>query len=62
MTIVPAYTSCILEGGGGTVYKGLYLEAGPLWVTFYRLQVCERVGISPVEMYERVEKSVIFVC
>ena len=54
MTLVPAYTSCILEGGGGTVYKDLYLEAPPLWVTFYRLQVYERAEISPVEMYERV--------
>ena len=62
MTIVPAYTSCILEGGGGTVYKGLYLEALPLRVTFYRLQVYERVGISPVEMYEKEGQSVISVC
>ena len=59
MTIVPAYTACILEGGGGTVYKDLYLEAPPLWVTFYRLQVYERVGISPVEMYKKEGKSVI---
>ena len=62
MTIVPAYTSCILEGCGGTVYKDLYLEAPPLWVTLYRLQVYERAGISPVEMYEKEGQSVISVC
>ena len=62
MTIVPAYTSCILEGCRGTVYKDLYLEAPPLWVTFYRLQVYERAGISPVEMYEKEGQSVISVC
>ena len=28
----------------------------------FRLQVNERVGISLVEVYERVEKSVISVC
>ena len=51
-----------LRRGWGTLYKGLYLKAPPLWVTFYRLQVYERAGISPVEMCERVGKSVISVC
>ena len=27
-----------------------------------RLQIYERVGILPVEVYERVRKSVIWVC
>ena len=30
--------------------------------TFYRSQVYEMVGISPVEVYERVGKPVISVC
>ena len=29
---------------------------------FFRIQVYERVGISPVEVCERVGKSVIWVC
>ena len=48
----------------GTPYDGLYwpeeasLERG----TFCRVQVYERVGISLVEVNERVEKFVILVC
>ena len=30
--------------------------------TFFRLQVCERVGISLVEVYKREGRSVIWVC
>ena len=30
--------------------------------TFFRIQVYERVGISPVEVYEIVGKSVISIC
>ena len=36
----------------------LYGEAPPERGTFFRLQVYERVEISLVELYERVEKSV----
>ena len=48
------------EGGGGcTPHNGLYGEAPPERGTFFTLQVYERVGISRVEVYERVRKSVI---
>ena len=36
-------------GGGGTPYDGLYGEASPRGVSFFRLQVDERVGISIVK-------------
>ena len=42
-------------GGGGTPYNGLYGEAPPERGTF------KRVGISQVDVYNRVEKSVIYV-
>ena len=48
-----------LVRGGGTPYNGLYGEAPPERGTFFRLQVYERVGISQVEVYKRVGKSVI---
>ena len=44
---------------GGTPYIGLYGEAPPERGTFFRLQVDKRVGISQVEIYKRVGKSVI---
>ena len=47
------------EGGGGTPCNGLYREAPPERGTFFTRQVYERVGISRVEVYERVGKSVI---
>ena len=50
-----------MEGGGCTPYNGLYGEAPPERGTFFRLQVYERVGILLVVVYERVEKSVIWV-
>ena len=50
------------RGGGCTPYNGLYGEAPPEMGTFFRLQVYERVGILLVVVYERVEKSVIWVC
>ena len=31
-------------GGGGTPYSGLYGKAPPERGTFFRLEVCERVG------------------
>ena len=48
---------------GGTPYNGLYGEVPPKMGTFLRLhgQGCEREGISLVEVYERVERSVISV-
>ena len=46
-------------GGGETPYNGLYGEAPPERGTFFRLQVYKKVGISQVEVYKRVGKSVI---
>ena len=43
-----------------TSYNGLYGEAPPEKGTFFRLRVsCRREGISQVEVYKRVGKSVI---
>ena len=44
---------------GGTPYYGLHGEAPPEKGTSFTLQVYKRVGISQVEVYERVGKSVI---
>ena len=45
-----------------TLYNGLYRE-GSTWKGFFRRQVCERVGVSQVEVYERVKPdTVISVC
>ena len=44
------------EGGGGTSYNGLYLEAPPERGTIFILQVYKRVGILQVEVYKRVGK------
>ena len=49
-------------GGGGTLYNGLYGKAPPKRGNLFRLQAYEGVGISLVEVYERVVKSVISVC
>ena len=46
---------------GGTTCNGLYGEAPPERVAFFRLQVYERVGISRAEVYKRVGKSVVWV-
>ena len=46
----------------GTPYNGLYGEAPPERGTFFRLQAHERVGILLFEVYQRVGKSVIWVC
>jgi len=40
----------------------LYRDAPPERGIFFRLQVYERVGILLAEVYERVQKSVIWVC
>ena len=51
------------RGGGGTFYDGLYGKAPPERGTFFRLQVYESVsGISLIEVYKRMRKSVIKVC
>ena len=66
--LVPARRSCPVflilgpkatGGGGGSPYNGLYGEASPERGTFFSLQVYKRVGISQVEVYKRVAKSVI---
>ena len=46
-------------GGGGTPYNGLYGEVPPERGTFFRLEVCERVGILRVQVWERVGKTAI---
>ena len=45
--------------GVGTPYNGLYGEAPPERGTFFRLQAYKKVGISQVEVYKRVGKSII---
>ena len=47
-----------IPGEGGTPYKGGSAQKG----TFFRLQVYKRVGISSVEVHDRLGKSVISVC
>jgi len=44
---------------GSTPYNGPYGEALPERGNIFRLQVYKRLGISQVEVYERVGKSVI---
>ena len=48
----------------GATYNGLpvYREAPPKRGTPFRLQVYRYIGISLVEVYERIGKSVIAVC
>ena len=45
--------------GGAYTWRGLFSE---FYSTFIRLFVNERVGISLVEVYERLGQSVILVC
>ena len=49
----------VSRGGGDTPYNGLYGEAPPERGTFFRLEVCERVGISRVQVWEKVGKTTI---
>ena len=51
-------SSFVLLGARGRGYS-LYGKVTPERGTFPTLEVYERVGISRVEVYERVEKSVI---
>ena len=58
------FSGSIAWGGGGgegrgTPYNGLYGEAPPKMGSFFRVRVNKRVGISQVEVYKRVGKSVI---
>ena len=46
----------------GDPHNGLQREAPPKSGTFFRLLVYERVGISLVEVYERVAKYILSVC
>ena len=46
----------------GTPYNGLYGEAPTGRGTFFRPQVYERIEILLVEVYETLEKSVIWGC
>ena len=55
---VRTFFLCVASPGGAP-YNGLYGEAPPERGTFFRLQVYKRVGISQVEVYKRVEKSII---
>ena len=49
-------------GGKGKPYNGLYGEAPPERGTFFMIQVHESwVGVTLVEVYERVEELVISV-
>ena len=41
---------------------GIYGKAPPERGIFFRLQVYERVGISLVDVYKKVRKSVIWAC
>ena len=47
---------------GGTSYDSLYGEAPPERGIFFRLHVYERVGISLIDVFKRLEKSAIWVC
>lgn len=44
---------------GGSPYNGLKAEALLERGTVFRLPICERVGISQVEVYGKVVKSVV---
>ena len=48
------------ESSEGTPYDSLYWDPSPDRGVFFRLQMHERVGISLVEVYKRVEKYVIW--
>ena len=44
-------------GGGVSPHNGLYGEVSPERCTFYRLQVCERVGKSVIWVCERAQRA-----
>ena len=49
----------LLERQGG---RGCTPFNGPLQIPFFRFEVYERMGVSLVEVYDKVQKSVIVVC
>ena len=49
----------VSKNWGATPCDGLYREGPPKRGILFRLEVYERVGISLVEVYKRVKKSVI---
>ena len=54
---VTAYPLGGVWGGGNTPYDGLYGEAPPIRGTFFRLQVYERVGKSVIWVCKRAQKA-----
>ena len=46
-----------MRGGGDTPYNGLHGEALPERGTFFRLQVYERVGKSVIWVCERAQRA-----
>ena len=50
------------EGGEGSPYNGQYCRTPLKRGNIFRLQVYERAGVSLVEVHDRVEKSLMFVC
>ena len=53
---------CGIASPANTDHNGLHGNSLPERGTFFRLQVYERAGISSVEVYEMIGKSVIWVC
>ena len=49
-------------GGGVLPIMACMGRLRPKGVPLFRLQVCERIAILLIEVYERVGKSVIWVC
>ena len=60
MTMRPNNTLIMAYLWGITPYDGLYRKLH--LHAFFRFQVYEKVWTSPVEVYERLRKSVILVC
>ena len=60
--VVSNYLHWWLQKTGGTPYNCLYEGAPSERGTFFRLQVCESVEISQVEVHDRVGKLPISVC
>ena len=57
----PESSNWTSETRGGGYYLLWPIRGGPERGTLLRVQVCETVGISLVEIYETVEKSVVSV-
>ena len=57
--IIATFLGISVLSQGGTPYSGLHVEAPPERGTFFGLQVYKRVGISQVQVYKRLGKSVI---